>query len=192
MSRDLERVLSLKDLVLLVVGAVIGSGIFLVPGTVLTQNDGRIGVALMVWLIAGVLSLLGALTYGELSAADPEAGGIYVYIRDAFGRFPAFLYGWTLLFMISAGSIATLSVAFASYLNQLVPVGGWTAKLVAIAMIAAIMAINVRGTRQSSDVQNVTTAIKVSAILIMGVLLLATGRGLEGTQDAWWPESFDG
>src|SRR5688572_4941558 len=147
MSRDLERVLSQKDLVLLVVGAVIGSGIFLVPGAVLQAVDGSIGVSLLVWLVAGLLSLLGALTYGELSAADPEAGGIYVYIRDAFGSFLSFLYGWTLLFMISGGAIATLAVAFSSYLNQLVPVSGIAAKLVSILMIVVIMVINVRGTR---------------------------------------------
>lgn len=192
MTRTLERVLSLKDLVLLCVGAVIGSGIFIVPATVLQHTDGRIGVALFVWLIAGVLSLLGALTYGELSAADPEAGGIYVYIRDAFGRFPAFLYGWTLLLMISGGAIATLAVAFTSYLNQLVPVTGLAAKLVSIAMIFVITAINVRGTRQSSDVQNITTAIKVGAILIMGVVLLFAGNGFSSGPIELWPDTWDG
>ena len=188
--RSLDRVLSLRDLVLLVVGAVIGSGIFLVPGIVLTQTDGRIGVALLVWLVAGVLSLLGALTYGELSASNPEAGGIYVYIRDSFGRFPAFLYGWTLFFMIAGGAIATLSVAFTSYLNQLVPIGGWTARLVSLAMIAVLMAVNVRGTRQSANVQNVTTAVKVGAILIMGALLIAGGSGLSASAASIWPETF--
>jgi basic amino acid/polyamine antiporter, APA family len=189
-TKELERILSLRDLVFLVVGAVIGSGIFLVPGTVLQQTDGRVGVALLVWFGAGILSLLGALTYGELSAADPEAGGIYVYIRDAFGSFLAFLYGWTLLLMISGGAIATLSVAFTSYLNQLVPVTGWTAKGVSILMILVIMAINVRGTRQSSDVQNVTTTIKAGAILVMGLLLLLSGDGFQNTAGHIWPETF--
>ncbi|MEX2283101.1 MAG: amino acid permease [Gemmatimonadota bacterium] len=190
MSRDLERVLSLKDLILLVVGAVIGSGIFLVPGTVLQAVNGSIGVALLVWLVAGLLSLLGALTYGELSAADPEAGGIYVYIRDAFGSFLSFLYGWTLLFMISGGAIATLAVAFSSYLNQLVPVSGVAAKLVSIVMIAVIMVINVRGTRQSADVQNITTAIKAGGILVMGLILLFMGDGFQGSGAAFWPATF--
>jgi basic amino acid/polyamine antiporter, APA family len=190
MSRDLERVLSQKDLVLLVVGAVIGSGIFLVPGAVLQAVDGSIGVSLLVWLVAGLLSLLGALTYGELSAADPEAGGIYVYIRDAFGSFLSFLYGWTLLFMISGGAIATLAVAFSSYLNQLVPVSGIAAKLVSILMIVVIMVINVRGTRQSSDVQNITTAIKAGGILVMGLILLFRGDGFQGTAAEFWPATF--
>jgi basic amino acid/polyamine antiporter, APA family len=191
MSSTLQRVLSLRDLSLLVVGAVIGSGIFLVPGGVLQATGGSIGVALLVWFMAGVLSLLGALTYGELSATDPEAGGIYVYIRDAFGRFPAFLYGWTLLLMISGGAIATLAVAFSSYLNQLFPISGVAAKLVSIAMIAVITVINVRGTRQSSDVQNVTTAIKVGGILIMGVFLVFAGNGFQGTADSFWPDTFE-
>ena len=192
MTKTLERILSGRDVTLLVVGAVIGSGIFIVPGAVLQQTDGRVGVALFVWLIAGVLSLLGALTYGELSASDPEAGGIYVYIRDAFGRFPAFLYGWTLLLMISGGAIATLAVAFTSYLSQLIPVEGVVAKLISIAMILVIMAINVRGTRQSSDVQNVTTAIKAGGILIMGAILLLTGKGLSAGNVQVWPESWSG
>ncbi|HSL68641.1 MAG TPA: amino acid permease, partial [Longimicrobiales bacterium] len=190
-TRALDRILSLRDLVLLVIGAVIGSGIFLVPGVVLAQTGGRIGVALLVWLIAGVLSLLGALTYGELSAADPEAGGIYVYIRDSFGRFPAFLYGWTLFFMISGGAIATLAVAFTTYLGQLVPLNAWTSRLVSVAMIAVIMTINVRGTRRSADVQNVTTAIKAGAILLMGAVLLIAGRGLQQPGVSFWPESLD-
>jgi APA family basic amino acid/polyamine antiporter len=187
-TRSLERTLSLRDVILLVIGAVIGSGIFIVPALVLQQTEGRIGTALLVWLVAGVLSLLGALTYGELSAADPQAGGIYAYIRDAFGPLPAFLYGWTLFLTIGGGAIATLAVAFTSYLNQLVPVSGITAKAVSIAMIAVITAINVRGTRQSSDVQNVTTAIKVGAILVMGSLLLISGSGFQGTSQSFWPE----
>ena len=192
MSRNLERILSQRDLVLLVVGAVIGSGIFLVPGGVLTETNGRVGVALLVWLVAGLLSLLGALTYGELSAAHAEAGGIYVYIRDAFGRLPAFLYGWTLLFMISGGAIATLAVAFSSYVGQFFPVAGLTAKLISVAMIGVIMVINVRGTRQSADVQNVTTAIKVGAIILMGAVLLIAGAGFKGTAGTFWPERWDG
>jgi basic amino acid/polyamine antiporter, APA family len=191
-TRSLERTLSLRDVILLVIGAVIGSGIFIVPALVLQQTDGRIGTALLVWLVAGVLSLLGALTYGELSAADPQAGGIYAYIRDAFGPLPAFLYGWTLFLTIGGGAIATLAVAFTSYLNQLVPVSGIGAKLVSIAMILVITAVNVRGTRESADVQNITTAIKVGAILVMGSLLLFSGDGFQGTSGVIWPDAWSG
>lgn len=176
----LPRSLRSADLILIVVGTVIGSGIFLVPSTVLRQSGGDVRVALLVWVVAGVLSLLGALTYGELGAAKPEAGGLYAYIRDAFGPLPAFLYGWTAFFVISSGSVATLAVAFTSYLRELVPVSPAGAKVVAILMIAVIMAVNVRGTRKGADVQNVTTAIKVGAIVLMGVLLIALGGGAAG------------
>ena len=119
----LRRVLRLPDLVLLIVGTVIGSGIFLVPGLVLQSVGNSLWLALAVWLVGGVLSLLGALTYGELSATKPEAGGLYVYIRDCFGRFPAFLFGWILFFVVSTGSIATLAVAFSNYLAKVLPLG---------------------------------------------------------------------
>jgi basic amino acid/polyamine antiporter, APA family len=154
MANTLQRTLTLRDLVLIVVGTVIGSGIFIVPATVLRATGGDIGPALLVWLAAGVLSLLGALTYGELGARDPEAGGLYVYIRDAFGPLPAFLYGWTLFFVIGSGSVATLAVASTAYLSELVPIGAGTARCVAIAMIALVAAINIRGTRQSAHVQD--------------------------------------
>src|SRR5258708_4647891 len=96
----LHRTLGLRDLTLLIIGMVIGSGIFLTPGTVLSQVGIYVGPALLVWLVGGVLSLLGALTYGELSAANPHAGGLYVYIRQCFGPIPAFLYGWMLFLAI--------------------------------------------------------------------------------------------
>lgn len=175
---QLVRTLGTADLVLLVVGTVIGSGIFLVPAVVLRQVQGSLVLALLVWAIAGVLSLLGALTYGELGAGRPEAGGIYSYIRDAFGPLPAFLYGWTMFFVIATGSAATLAVAFSSYLQQFVSLSPVAAKLVAVGMLAVIAAINVRGTRSSAGVQNWSTAVKVTAILAMSGVLLTTGKGL--------------
>jgi len=177
-ARDLARVLRFPDLIFIVIGTVIGSGIFLVPGGVLRDSGGDVGIALAVWLVGGILSLLGALTYGELGAMDPQAGGLYVYLRDSFGRFPAFLYGWALFFVIGSGSIATLAAAFARYVQQFFPLGPWGAKLVAVAMIAVVAAVNVRGTRRGADVQNWSTAIKTTALLLLGVLLLALGRRL--------------
>ncbi len=171
----LRRVLRLRDLVLLIVGTVIGSGIFLVPGLVLKAVGNSVLLALLVWFLGGVLSLLGALTYGELSAINPEAGGLYVHIRDCFGRFPAFLFGWILFFVVSTGSIATLAVAFSNYLGEIYPLGPWTAKLVSLLMIGVIALVNVRGTRASANLQNVTTAIKVLAILAMGASLIYFG-----------------
>ncbi|MGI8618765.1 MAG: amino acid permease [Gemmatimonadaceae bacterium] len=176
-TSSLSRTLGLRDLVLIVVGTVIGSGIFLVPSMVLRQTGGDARVALLVWMVAGVLSLLGALTYAEMGAAKPDAGGLYVYIRDAFGPLPAFLYGWTAFFVIASGSVATLAVAFTAYLRQLVPVSPVAAKVIAVVIIALIAAVNVRGVRQAANVQNVSTAIKAGAIVVMSVLLLALGEG---------------
>lgn len=173
---QLPRILVMRDLVLLIIGTVIGSGIFLVPGSVLRPVGNSVVVAMIVWLTGGVLSLLGALTYGELSAMQPEAGGLYIFIRDTFGPLLAFLYGWTLFFVISSGSVATLAVAFSNYLSEFASLSPWAAKLVSVLMIVVIAVVNVRGTRQSADLQNITTAIKVSAIVVMSVVLLSFGK----------------
>jgi APA family basic amino acid/polyamine antiporter len=191
-QRTLDRTLGVWDLVLIVIGTVIGSGIFIVPATVLRQTNGLLGPALLVWLVAGVLSLLGALTYGELGASRPDAGGLYAYIRDAFGPLPAFLYGWTKFFVISAGSAATLAVAFTAYLQQFVTLSPLAAKAIAILMLAVIAAVNVRGTRQGARVQNLSTGLKVAAILVMSVALLARGRGFAAGAPAWPAEVSGG
>ena len=188
---SLNRTLTLRDLILIVIGTVIGSGIFLVPGVVLRQSGGSMGVALLVWLAAGVLSLLGAFTYGEMGASKPDAGGLYVYLRDALGLLPAFLYGWTMFFVIAAGSCATLAVAFTNYLGQFVTLSPIAGKIVAVLMILVVMLINVRGTRQGANVQGVATGIKVGAILIMSALLIAVGHGFAQTASIW-PAAWNG
>src|SRR2546425_1078050 len=175
--RELARVLTLRDLVLIVVGTTIGSGIFTVPGAVLRQSGGDLGVALLVWLLGSVLALLGALTFGELGAMLPDAGGSYVYVRDAFGPLPAFLLGWTLFLAINSGGTATLAVAFANYLGELVPLAPAAHKLAAVAMIAAVAAVNIRGVRQAASVQNWSTALKVGALLALAVAGVALGDG---------------
>jgi len=174
-ERGLRRVLGVWDLAFMIVGTVIGSGIFLVPGPILQDVGHSVPEAFAVWLGGGVLSLFGALTYGELSAMKPEAGGLYVYIHECFGPFAAFLFGWTLFFVISSGSIATLAVAFGNYLGEFVQLSGATTKIVAVLMILVITAVNVRGTRQSANLLNVTTIIKVTAILGVSALLLSRG-----------------
>src|SRR5260221_2979194 len=119
---ELVRPLRLRDLLLLFVGSVIGSGIFRSPGLILRQLDGSVGYSFLVWIVGGVLSLLGALTYAELAAANPEAGGLYCYIRDGFGRLSAFLYGWCLFLVIASGSVAAFARAFSGYLATLLPI----------------------------------------------------------------------
>ena len=176
MKAELARTLGLRDLTLLIIGAVVGSGIFTVPGAVFRQVGGSVTLALLVWLVGGLLSLLGALTYAELSATRPATGGLYVYVRDSFGRLPAFLYGWTLLLAVSSGANAALAVAFSSYLGELVPLSPAAATAVSVGMIAVVAAVNVRGTRQSADLQNWTTAAKVGVLVLMSAALLALGR----------------
>jgi basic amino acid/polyamine antiporter, APA family len=188
----LVRTLGRRDIFLLSIGSVIGSGIFLVPGGVLRQVEGFVLPALLVWFAGGILSLLGALTYAELGAMKPQAGGLYVYIRDCFGRFPAFLFGWTLFFVIGSGSVAALAVAFSSYLGEFFPLTPILAKVVAVFMIAVVTIVNVLGTRRSSNLQNWTTAIKVTGILVMSVVLLFLGSGFSGSGPVLWPQAFSG
>src|SRR5437879_528700 len=183
----LERTLGLRDLILLIIGTVIGSGIFIVPGAVLRQTNGNITLAMLVWLAGGILSLLGALTYAELSAMNPKAGGLYIFIRDGFGSLPAFLCGWTLFFVISSGSVATLAVAFSSYLGEVVPLSPLIGKLAAVAMILVVTLVNVLGTRESANLQDWTTIIKVAAILVMSAVLFSLGHGLAGISTASSP-----
>lgn len=174
---SLRRTLGTTDLTLLVIGNVIGSGIFLVPSSVLSQSGGSVTAASLVWLVGGVLSLLGALSYGELASMSQEgSGGLYGFIRDGFGRFPAFLYGWTLFFVIGAGTIATLAVAAANYMGQFAELAPLAKKAIAMALIAIMMVINVRGTRESASVQNAAVVIKVGAILAMSVVLVVLGH----------------
>ena len=140
------------------------------------QLNGSVGSALLVWVVGGVLSLLGALTYAELSAANPEAGGLYCFIRDGFGRIPAFLYGWSLFLVIASGTIAALSHAFTRYLAEIVPIPDAAIKPIAVLMIAIVTAVNVWGTRKSSDLQNWTTLIKALAVVVLSAVLLALGH----------------
>jgi basic amino acid/polyamine antiporter, APA family len=174
-KNELTRSLSQGDLLFLFVGSVIGSGIFVAPGLILRQVGGSAGYSLLIWLAGGVLSLLGALTYAELAAANPEAGGLYCYIRDGFGRLPAFLYGWCLFVVIASGTIAALAHAFTSYLQEILPLTQVQSSVVVVLVIAVVTAVNVWGTRKSSNLNNVTTVIKVGIIVVLGTILLVLG-----------------
>lgn len=172
----LVRTLRLQDLLLLFIGSVIGSGIFLTPGLILRRVDGSVGLSLLVWLFGGILSLLGALTYAELSASNPEAGGLYCYIRDGFGRMPAFFYGWSLFLVIASGTIAALARAFTRYLVEIFPLSSIESKIVGVLMIAVVTTVNVWGTRKSSDLQNWTTLTKVGIVAVLSAVLLSLGH----------------
>jgi APA family basic amino acid/polyamine antiporter len=174
-SSGLRRSLGFTDLVLITMGTVIGSGIYLVPSLVLRQTGEQTSLAFAVWAVAGVLSLLGALTYAELGAMRPEAGGLYAYIRDAFGPLTAFLYGWASFIVIASGSIAALAVAFSNYLRPLMPGVSLPAPVVPVVVILIVAAVNVRGTRGSATLQNWTTGAKVGVLALISLVLIARG-----------------
>ena len=191
-SPTLVRTLGLRDLTMLVIGGVIGSGIFLVPGAIQRRVGNSVGLAILVWVAGGFLSLVGALTYGELAAMKPQAGGLYVYIRDCFGRLPAFLYGWTLFLVIASGGIAALAVAFSAYLGQIIPLTPLMMNVTSVAIIAVITIVNIYGTRESSDLQNWTTYAKIIGILAMSGVLLWLGHGFHGSGALLWPARVNG
>ena len=177
---QLKRTLSTTDLTVVVIGNVIGSGIFIVPAVVLRQT-GSVTGAMLVWLIGGALSLFGALSYGELGGMDSSSGGLYAYTRDAFGRFAAFLYGWTMFFVVCAGTVAALAVAATTYIGQLVTLDPWMTRAIPLLLILIIAITNVRGSRESAQVLNWTTGLKVVAIVVMSLLLITMGEGTTAT-----------
>ncbi len=175
--RELPRVLGLLDIVGILVGTVIGSGIFIVPAAVALQVKSP-ALMLTVWVVGGVLSFFGALAFSELGAMFPHAGGMYVYLRESYGGLVAFLFGWTLFLVIESGSIATLSMAFASkYLPYFVPLGPAGIKTVALVLIAALTAVNYAGTRYGARLQNTLMFIKFAAIVGVSLVVLGAGRG---------------
>jgi APA family basic amino acid/polyamine antiporter len=174
----LIRVLGLWDIVSIVIGGVIGSGIFLVPAAMAGQVKSPT-LMLAVWMVGGLLSFFGALSFAELGAAYPEAGGIYVYLREAYGHMVSFLFGWTLFLVIDSGAVATLAVAFSKeYLPQLIPnMSALTIQAVAVGMIVFLMAANYIGARWGANLQNVLTVIKFSALIIICGVIFIFAKG---------------
>jgi APA family basic amino acid/polyamine antiporter len=163
---ELSRELGLFDTVSLVIGTVIGSGIFLVPAEI-ARAVHTPGWMLSVWVIGGILTLLGALSLAELGAAMPGAGGIYTFITRAFGPLWGFLCGWMLFTVATSGSIATLAAAFPIYLGGFVPLTPVTAKLAGIVVIVLLTWINVLGVKNGARVGNVLTVLKVGGLVAM-------------------------
>jgi len=159
---------------MMVVGGIIGSGIFLNPALV-AERARTVELTLAVWVLGGGIALLGALVFAELGARRPVAGGGYVYLRDAYGRLPAFLYAWTLLLVIATGAIAAVAVTFASYAASLAGFGPAVRLPLAVGAILLLSAVNYVGVRPGAITQNVLTVLKLSAlaILIVAGLTLA-------------------
>jgi basic amino acid/polyamine antiporter, APA family len=173
--RALPRAIGFLGSTAIVVGTIIGSGVFLVPHNV-ALHVGSVRSLFLVWMVGGVLSVAGALSLGELGAATPEPGGIYVYLRQAYGKLFGFLYGWGMLLVIHSGSIATLAVAFGIYSSQFVPLSPLGQKLAASAVVVLLTVVNILGVRGGAAVQTVFTVAKLAGLtIIMGYALFATG-----------------
>lgn len=185
----LNRRLGAFSATTIIVGSMIGSGIFIAP-SIMAGYVSTPGTWLALWFVGGLLTLLGALAYAELCAMMPHAGGQYVFLREAFGKVTAFLYGWTLFLVIQTGFNAAVAIAFSKFLggvglhvgeaDVVLAVGSFTlsrAQLVAVAVIALLTWVNARGVRDGALVQNVFTVLKVGAIALLVLVGFASGKG---------------
>src|SRR5437016_6298116 len=192
LDTEFHRGLGLYDSTMVVVGSMIGSGIFIVSAD-MARTVGSPGWLLAAWLLTGVLTMIGALSYGELAAMMPRAGGQYVYLREAFSPLWGFLYGWTLFLVIQTGTIAAVAVGFARYFGVLLPWIGddhyliapvhlstnyalslSTTQLVGVLLIAFLTWTNTRGLEYGRLIQNVFTTAKSGAmagLILVGLLL---------------------
>lgn len=175
-AAGLTRQLGLRAAVAIIVGEVIGVGIFLTPAA-MAQALGAPLWLLVVWLVMGTAALCGALCFGELAARWPAAGGIYVYLRETYGLRWAFLYGWMALLVMDPGITASLAVGFATYVGYAVPLSAAGAKAVAMAAIVGLAALNVVGVRQSAAFVRALTVLKVGFLVVIALLAFGTGRG---------------
>jgi len=170
---DLSRSLGMLDATAIVIGIVIGSGIFVLPNLIARSLPSS-GVILAVWIVSGVLSFFGALAYAELGAMMPSTGGHYVYLREAYGPLFAFVCAWTFMLAVLSGGSAWLAVTFSIYAGYFVRLTPATAKVVSIALIAALSALNYIGVRESAWVQRAFTGLKIAALVVLiGAAFLA-------------------
>ena len=205
-----QRAITLFDAIMLVTGSMIGSGIFIVSADIARQV-GSAGWLLVVWLLTGFITMAGAISYGELASMFPKVGGQYVYLREAFGRLTAFLYGWTLFLVIQTGVIAAVAVAFAKFTGVLLPyfsvknilfsttMGTWnftfsSVQLLAIILIIGITALNAQGVRTGKLIQNVLGSTKLIALALLILFGVALGINHEAIQanfhDIWAATSY--
>lgn len=191
-----HRSLSLTDSTLLVIGSMIGSGIFIVSADI-TRNVGSAGWLIVVWVLTGVMTMAAAISYGELGGMFPKAGGQYVYLKEAYNKFVAFLYGWSFFAVIQTGTIAAVGVAFSKFAAYLIPAFSEdnkllqiatgtddnnvtnyfsisTAQVVSIALIVLLTFANTRGVKEGKAIQNVFTSAKLLSLfglILAGVFL---------------------
>jgi basic amino acid/polyamine antiporter, APA family len=210
-SHQFKRGLGLFDSTMIVIGSMIGSGIFIVSADI-GRTVGAPGYLLVVWLITGLMTLIAALSYGELAGMMPHVGGQYAYLREAYNPFIAFLYGWALFLVIQTGTIAAVAVAFAKFTGVLIP---WfsennillsidtfhvtAAQILAIASVLLLTFVNMRGLQEGKIVQNIFTFAKIIALLGFIVLAFFIGRNTAAIAanfgsvwNATWTQVADG
>jgi APA family basic amino acid/polyamine antiporter len=208
-STGFVRELGLRDSTMIVAGSMIGSGIFIVPAEI-SRQVGSAGWLLMVWVVTGLMTIAAALSYGELAAMMPKAGGQYVYLREAYSPLWGFLYGWTVFLVIQTGTIAAVAVGFARFLGVLVPAispTAWIVKpidlsqkyavslsmqqLVAILLLVFLTWLNTRGIKLGKIIQNTFTSAKTLSLVALIVLGIFVGRNAGAISanftDLWTP-----
>ncbi|HXV65303.1 MAG TPA: amino acid permease, partial [Vicinamibacteria bacterium] len=149
------------------------------------------GLVLGIWIFSGLLVLAGALALAELGAMLPHSGGLYVYMREAYGPFFAFLYGWTVMLVVIPGSVAALTTAFLLYLGHFVPMTTWVSKAVGITVLLFLAHVNARGVRAGANVQNAFTFLKTASLVGLVAVALVTRRGSAENLLPLWPQTFD-
>ncbi|MFA6234447.1 MAG: amino acid permease [Bacteroidota bacterium] len=186
-SHEFRKELGLLSSTMIVIGSMVGSGIFIVSADI-ARTVGSPGLLLVTWVVTGIFTVIAALSYGELAGMMPQAGGQYVYLREAWNPLVGFLFGWTLFLVIQSGSIAAVAVAFAKFTAVFFPSLGDTnvlfsligrdvtaAQLVAIASVIVLTAVNIRGVREGKIVQDIFTVLKIGALLLIIVLGFTVG-----------------
>ena len=196
-SISLQPVLGLFSAIALVVGSVIGSGVFLKPSQVAVATQGYVGLILALWVALGLVNLCGALALAELSAMFPRAGGTYLFLREAYGPLWAFTWSWAEFWVIRSGSIATLAAAMTITLGKLTMIAGYeewglaTKSLISAGSIVLLAAVNVVGTRWGGAVQNATTLIKCAFVAFLGLLPFIAFEKQTVELGDLWPTAFD-
>jgi amino acid transporter len=184
----LPRRLGVWSAAAVLVGSTIGSGIFRVP-SVVAGDVGSVGAIALLWILGGLVALVGALTIAELAVMFPRSGGIYVFLREAYGPLPAFLFGWTELLVIRPSALGAIAMLFAEYVEEFVPMSGGAVRLVAMAAILLLAAANIRSVEWGAMVQNLSTVAKVAALV--GLALLAFLLGDPSTGAFAEPPTFE-
>jgi APA family basic amino acid/polyamine antiporter len=196
-NNQLQRSLGLTDGAMLVIGSMIGSGIFIVSADIM-RHVGSPGWLLVVWGMTGIMTLIAAVSYGELAGMYPQAGGQYVYLREAYGPLTGFLYGWAFFSVIQTGTIAAVGVGFAKFTAYLIPAFseknylmdlGWfklsAAQLLSVAMVFLLTWINSRGVQNGRWIQLIFTVTKIASLGILVILGLSIGLNPEVWSQSW-------